>query len=323
MDNPIEYMNNIIEKLAEVERPSDEAMMEKMEEYLCEDDVEATVAVVDGGEIIASLPERNIHVIKATKVGAKARTGLGKTVEWTEKGLKFTAPTWVGGEITINHEIPERGKILSSELLDDEVVQVIQVDDDLEAGMKANKVTFSIEAKNPVIRDGKILAAIGTGTTAVFYPHKPMFDGAELLATDESENPPVSDGDNNEVENTMTEEMDNLQATIAEKDTEIATLKATTEALEASVKELKEYKENIEEKEKTDLLATLDKYGIEKDGYESMDLDTLKTVVASVGKVLDAPKNSGATPVEKVVEEDTKLSVKEWQKMNCPSYKGE
>jgi hypothetical protein len=263
--------------------------------------------------------EKGIYVVKAACVGSGARTADGRTVRWTRAALHSAAPTWSGCPASINHTTPERGTILASEMVDEELIQVIKVDDDLDAAIKENKARISIEAEESVIdEDGNIVGAIGSGTTFVFYPAKPMFPSSAVLATEDG----ATEREPKQEEKAMTEtkKSDEVQATIAAKDEELGSLRATVDGLKAenltlkaSVDELSKFKATVEAEERKNVLATIAQNGVDAEPMKDFPIEALRIFAGAVAKFAEKPASSGAVAATKETAEPKKMSFEDWK----------
>lgn len=136
------------------------------------------------------LDEFGVLEIVATKVGAGAFTGNGQAVSWTEKALKKAAPTWLMGNVSVNHNGKYYGRIIASFFENGLVRMTVKVNEQLKGWLKkfGKDVGVSIEATSVKLnKKFDITDAKGTGVTFVFPPETPACDikeGCGIVATE-------------------------------------------------------------------------------------------------------------------------------------------
>jgi len=122
------------------------------------------------------------HIIDGTtvtlpivKVGTAAFDAKGKKFILTKEALESGAESWTGGIVTINHTVKEKGKITKSWFEDPYVYATFEglPQEAVDAINSAAYRGVSQESLPLEVKDGQVLKLKGTGSTFVFYPHKP------------------------------------------------------------------------------------------------------------------------------------------------------
>jgi cation transport regulator ChaB len=136
------------------------------------------------------LDDFGVLEITATKVGAGAFTAGGQAVSWTERALKKAAPTWVMGNVSVNHNGKFYGRIIASWLENGLLKMVVKVNDQLKGWLKkfGKDIGVSIEAISVKLnKKFEVVDARGTGVTFVFPPEIPactIEEGCGIVATE-------------------------------------------------------------------------------------------------------------------------------------------
>lgn len=221
-------------------------------------DLKAAVLDLQAGK------EPNEYIIRATKIGAYANSGKGFQARWTEKSLPATAPTWVNGVASANHDGVNQGTITASWMDGEFCYMCTKVTDELRERIEANrdKVGVSIEAADGVVDENfDIVSARGTGVTFVFPPYEPVCSptegcglaGAttakESLTEDATSSIP-DQGEQMSEDMVPKAELLTLQAAKADVDAQL-------EALQKEKVELLAFKTKVEEERKSALIDKL------------------------------------------------------------------
>jgi len=235
--------------------------------------MEATPVLASWSANINETDRKGRFRIVATKVGAKCYTADGRCLIWTAKALKEAAPTWVGGNVTANHQKGiNYGSIVASEFDGVNVIQEIEVNDRMSGWISRNKDDIGVSIEGSVFPDDNqdIQSGRGTDVTIVFPPQKPVCsieEGCKVLA---SEADPVtitgsseSNGESSMTEVTASEhqkaldEVASLKAKLDTKEVEVAASVKDVADLRAKVDEQAKVIASYVEKEKTEVMASL------------------------------------------------------------------
>jgi len=266
----------------------------------------------------------NTFRIVATKDGAHCFTANGLCLTFSAASLEPAAPSWVGGTVSINHDLKKGtfGEIVDSVWSKDSIVQTIKVNDFLAGWIARNKDHIGVSVEATVRFNGELVTThvVGTGVTIVFPPEKPacpIEEGCGILGTDPS---PVTltESDSTQIlgEPNMTEVSANekealdklakVEATLTEKEATLATATKRIGDLEAKVKEQADIIATYVEKEKADIMATLKEAMGEEAAAKFADkpICTLRDIAvaatAFVAKIKnEEPQGSGATLMDR------------------------
>jgi hypothetical protein len=259
----------------------------------------------------------NTFLISATRDGAHCYTADGLCLTWSAAALEPAAASWKGGVVSANHQKEKArfGEIIASEWAEPEVRMTLKVDDYMAGWIARNKefIGVSIEANVTYNDDLEITAATGTGVTIIFPPERPacsIEEGCRVLA---SGNPipnsgsRESNGVNNMPEVTASEHQKVLdekvavEAKLAAKEAEVAASAKRIADLESKVKEQADIIASYIEKEKVEIMASLNAAMGEEAAKAFADkpicqLRDIAAVAAAIAKKApEAPEGSGAT----------------------------
>src|SRR3990167_4963811 len=256
--------------------------------------------------------------VVAARVGSSAimrdsQTGSAKVVKWSREALERMAPTWIGGRVSANHEPVDKGKILTSRLDGDDLVQTFSPAPDLLEAMAHAWPNVGVSTEAAVTKmsdDGTtVLDGQGIGITAGFYPMSPLCppdEGCRILASEVSKGATMVDEcDCGKEQSLKAAELkaEEIAAKLKTTQGELAKVKADFESLKVEAADLRTFRSDIEAKRRKDLLATADSLGanVTLNVMAAMPLDALEVVVAQMGEV--AKKNeiavgSGAAPTK-------------------------
>lgn len=122
--------------------------------------------------------EGNSVTLPIVKVGTKAYSANGKKFTLTKCALESGADSWIGGIITVNHQVKEKG-VISNAWFEDPFVHA-KLDDLSDEAIEAiNSAAFrgvSQECEPLEIQSSNVTKLNGSGVTLVFYPHRPACD---------------------------------------------------------------------------------------------------------------------------------------------------
>ena len=232
----------------------------------------STVFSMDESKVIVS---GNTVKIPFVKDGTKALDATGKAWTITSDALDSSWDTWIGGIVTVNHRIKEKG-IMSEVSRDGEFVYATLSGLSDEAIDVINSKAYRGVSQESIVvsHDGDNITSLrGTGVTIVVYPGKPACPledgcGAPVASMDENSNFPLNRLETNigitsthtrgtqmtgnkdgalealqaEVEalktgsTALTSEMSTLKEQIGQKDAEIVTLKSTIAEKDLEIK---------------------------------------------------------------------------------------
>ena len=318
--NLVDY---ILKDLTDIEKLTESSAVDSTKPEAHGEELDITAVNMD------FLDEFGILEITATKVGAGAFTGNGQAVTWTERALKKAAPTWVLGNVSINHDGNNYGRIISSFFENGVVRMVVKVNDQLKVWLKkfGRAVGVSIEAISVKLnKKFDITDAKGTGVTFVFPPETPackVEEGCGIVAT---KNKAVEKAESTEEESSVdgivssepinifdynawkeagiTTTVDDTSATI----TIVTPNNITEENKNLSSKDVIETKkvETMAEETKIETICAKEHETIVKAKDSEIEalkkeMETLKATVSKYdaekkGKLLDAIKNEGLDP---------------------------
>lgn len=291
---------------------------------------------MDDGEInvsaqmkiqVSASDDDNSFTIAAAKVGSKSFAADGTKYIFTEEALRSCAESWVGGKITLNHDIDDIGSITAAWYDEDTqlLMQKISCDNpETVKRVKAGEPTgVSIEASVlDIDDDNNVLAFNGTGVGIMFYPVQPacpLKDGCGIRA---SEQESIIDDDIqttggtsmvDELETISKVEYDKVLAKNAELSKEIESLKTDDaikakdveiEAKDVKISELTAEIDRRDSEISASLVEEIKALDAEFEPSEGMALSTIQTIHASLSRAMKKDETEVAASEQEKEEVD-------------------